>query len=463
MKKLGILVLIFIPFLAHPQTLAQKIKLRYQVFTNQISLKQASFSFTVLDANTGIVVFASDPNRGLVPASTLKVLTSATALKLLGENFTFKTDITYTGSIVNQILEGNLIIKGNGDPTLGSNRWERTNKPHVLQAILQSLQKMGIKKINGKIIADDSAWDTQSLPNSWIWQDIGNYYGASTSALCWGENQFKLSVVPGKTVGATVGLANKFDYPFLNIINEVETGVVNSGDKVYAYSAPYTPLIYLRGTYGINLKKEIGLALPDPALAMAYDLQNFLAKNEIRVNDITTTRISEPSLKSFVNATNLLTLVSPPLKEIVYQLNQKSINLYAEQLLRTLAFTKGKSASFEEGIKIISGEWKTSITPASLNIYDGSGLSPANRVTTLAMATVLYQAQKQPWFSAFHQSLPINNNQKMKSGTVADVLAYAGYQKNANNNLCFSVMVNNYSGSETAMRQQLFNLLDVLK
>jgi D-alanyl-D-alanine carboxypeptidase/D-alanyl-D-alanine-endopeptidase (penicillin-binding protein 4) len=112
---------------------------------------------------------------------------------------------------------------------------------------------------------------------------------------------------------------------------------------------------------------------------------------------------------------------------------------------------------------VIQDEWKNSTTNSALNIYDGSGLSPANRVTSLALANVLYQAQKQSWFPAFYESLPIHNMQKMKSGTIADVLAYAGYQKSANNSLCFSVIVNNYSGSENTMRQQLFNLLDVLK
>lgn len=460
MRKLIIFVFFFVPFCAPAQTITQKIKLKYKSFLNNPSLQYASFSFVVLDTQTGNTVFTANQNLGLAPASTLKVLTSATALQLLGENFTFKTQIAYTGTIVNQTLQGNLIIRGNGDPTLGSTRWPKTTKTYQLNLILQALQKAGIKNINGKIIADDGGWDTQSLPDGWLWQDMGNYYGAQTSALCWAENQFKLALLPGKSTAFAVSLQNKLEYPFLSLVNEVVTGQTNTGDNVFAYSAPYNHTIYLRGSYGINCTKEIGLSMPDPAYAMAYDLQTFLAKNNINVNIITTARLLGFAYQNPAKTVNLTTIVSPPLTEIVYHLNQKSINLYAEQLLRTLATQKGKNTTFYEGIKVIQNHWKAlNISPNALHIYDGSGLSPANRVTTLAMANVLYQAKKAPWFNPFYASLPSNNNMAIKSGLIADVLAYAGYHKN----YCFAIIVNNYSGSQTIMREHLFNFLDVLK
>jgi D-alanyl-D-alanine carboxypeptidase/D-alanyl-D-alanine-endopeptidase (penicillin-binding protein 4) len=302
------------------------------------------------------------------------------------------------------------------------------------------------------------------LPDGWLWQDIGNYYGAQTSALCWGENLFNLSIVPGNAVKSTVVLKDKLAYPFLNIVNEVVTGAANSGDNVFGYSAPYNNTIYLRGSYAINLKKEIGLSIPDPAYALAYDLQTFLAQNNITTEGIATTRLLGLAYQNPAKAVNIATITSPILSQIVYQLNQKSINLYAEQIVRTLAMETNKYAIHSNGLKAIQNYWQTlNIEPQALHIYDGSGLSPANRVSTLAVASVLYQAQKTPWFTAFYNSLPVHNGMVMKSGIIADVLAYAGYQKHPSGDLCFSVMVNNYSGSERVMRQQLFSLLETLK
>ena len=464
MKVISVLAVFFIPFTVLPQTLAQKIKLKYQNFASLPSLKNASYSLSVLNTQTGKIVFAANQNMGLAPASSLKTVTSATALQILGTNFTFKTQVAYTGQIVNETLNGNLIITSNGDPTLGSPRWASTTKPVVLKAILQGLVSAGIKNIKGKIIANDAVWDTQSVPDGWLWQDMGNYYGAQTSALCWGENLFELDIVPGKTAQSAVSLKNNLQYPFLNLINEVVTGQANSGDNVYGYSAPYSNTIYLRGTYDINLKKEIGLSLPDPAYALAYDVHTYLAQNNITTTNFSTSRLLGLGFQNPAKAVNIATITSPPLSQIVYQLNQKSINLYAEQIIRTLALQKNKKALMPDGLNVVKGYWQTlKIEPEALHIYDGSGLSPANRVSTLAMATVLYQAQKAPWFITFYKSLPTHNNMVMKSGLIADVLAYAGYQKNHESDLCFSVIVNNFGGSESVMRQQLYVLLDSLK
>lgn len=465
MKKINLLILLLLSFseFADAQSLQQKLQLAFQKFSSTESLKYATVSFSVLDAKSGDLIFGDHQNTGLASASTLKTITSATALALLGEDYIFKTPVVFTGTIQNGILDGDLMVKGSGDPTLGSWRWESTTKEQVLHQILLALQQKGITKINGKIIGDDGAWDTQSLPNGWIWQDIGNYYGAGSSALTWGENQFELTFNPSKTIGGTVKISNQNEvYPFLEIKNELQTGAYGSGDKVYAYSAPYTNLIYLRGTYGIDLHKRIGLALQDPALALAFDLNAYLNKNQIKTAGFNTVRLLHKNLEK----ENELTLISsPPLKEMVYWLNQKSINLYAEQLLRTLGLKFGKSASTVDGVKMVQKFWEAQgIEYSTLNMVDGSGLSPADRITSLSMAKVLAFAKKQAWFDAYYKSLPTHNEMKMKSGTINDVLAYAGYaQLNGKTPVCFSLIVNNYTGSISAIRTKMFTLLNVLK
>ncbi len=462
MKKSVSLLLLIISVLnvTNAQSLSSKLESAYHRFVNDSQLKYATVSFSAIDNNTGKVLFSNNENTGLAPASTLKVITSATALDLLGEDFTFKTNIFYRGEIKDGTLNGDLIITGGGDPTLGSDRWEKTQKNQILNKILFNLQQKGINKITGYVIGDASAWDTQSLPVGWIWQDMGNYYGAGTSALCWGENSFELGFTAGKTIGSSVKINNGDVYPFLQLTNELTTGNYGSGDNVYAYSAPYTSQVFLRGTYGIDLKKQIGLSLPNPPLAMAYDVASFLNKNGYRTEEF------KAGIEPVDDATDrhlLFTITSPPLSEVVYWFNQKSINLYGEQLVRVLAEKFGKSTSTVEGIKVINDYWeKRGVEPEALRILDGSGLSPSDRVSTMAMVKILSYAKKQPWFSAYLKSFPLRNQQKMKSGTIANVLAYSGFQ-GSSNEISFSIIVNNYTGSASQMRQKMYGFLNTLK
>lgn len=462
MKKLALLLLIVssVLNLARAQNLPSKLQSAYTKFAANHQLKYANFAFSVIDNKSGKTLFSKNENTGLAPASTLKVITAATALDLLGEDFTFKTHIFYRGEIKNGTLNGDLIIKGGGDPTLGSNRWDKTQKNQILNKILFNLQQKGINRITGYVIGDASAWDTQTLPIGWIWQDMGNYYGAGTSALCWGENYFELGFLPGKTAGAAVKTDPKSAvYPFLEINNELTTGTYGSGDQVYAYAAPYSSDIFLRGTYDIDLKKQIGVALPNPPLAMAYDVAHFLQVNGYGSEDFKAQILPADNKGHQL----LFSISSPPLSEIIYWFNQKSINLYGEQLVRIIGEKLGKNPSTIEGIKVINDYWeKKGIDPDALRILDGSGLSPSDRVTTLTMAKVLSFSRNQPWFNTYLKSIPLYNNQKMKSGTIANVLAYSGFS-GSGNEISFSLMVNNYSGSTTQMRQKMYEFLNALK
>ena len=216
----------------------------------------------------------------------------------------------------------------------------------------------------------------------------------------------------------------------------------------------------------IKPKKSIAAALPDPAYDAALRLSDTLKGLGISVTGtpestgtLTAKGLTAPSI---VN--NLTTIFSPHLSQIIYWLNQKSINLYAEQLLKTIAWKSGKQPSTANGVEVEHTFWKArGIDPNSLNITDGSGLSPADRVSTLTMATILQSAKKEAWFPDFYASLPTYNNMKMKSGSILNVLTYAGYQTYNGRELCFSIMVNNFNGSSKAVKEKLFRVLDELK
>lgn len=441
-----------------------------QAFQNLVNDEQAKFalpSLCVLDAKTGKTIFAKNEDIGLATASTLKTITSATAFYMLGKDFRYQTTIGYEGKIeADGTLNGNIIILGSGDPTLGSWRYANTKEHQILSLWVEAIKSAGIKKITGQIIGDDRLFGTQSTPEGWIWQDLGNYYGAGTSSLSWRENQFDLNLKPGSKEGSPVTIKGTSPtMPYLQIVNELSTGASGTGDNAYAFLPPYANQGYVRGSWGLGIGKSgISLASPDPAFDVAYRLQDTLTKLNIQSLGATTARrmaLNDQKAPELVQ--KLYTHQSPTLSEIVYWFNKKSINLYGEQLLKTIALKSGKEATTANGVNTEVKFWSSKgLDKRALNIFDGSGLSPATRVTTAAMANLLFQVQTEPWFADYLNSFPENNGMKIKSGSIKDVSAYAGYYTASNGNSYVVVInINNYNGS--GISRKLFKVLDALK
>ncbi|RYY32873.1 MAG: hypothetical protein EOP46_17885 [Sphingobacteriaceae bacterium] len=296
---------------------------------------------------------------------------------------------------------------------------------------------------------------------------LGNYYGGGINALSWHENQFDIKLTTG-AVGTTVNVLRTVPaMPYLSFKSEVTNAPAGTGDKAYIYLPSGGKLMYLRGTYAIDqTKKTVSAALPDPAYDIALRLSDTLNKLGISVNgspqSTTTLAIAQQSTPAIKN--ELTNILSPELSKIIYWLNQKSVNLYAEQLLKSLAMKAGKEPTTPNGVQVLQDFWVTKgIDAKSMNIYDGSGLSPGNRVTTMTMARVLQSAKKESWFNYFYESLPIYNDMKMKSGSIADVLAYTGYQTYKGREFCFSIIVNNYNGTTKGIKDKMFRVLNVMK
>lgn len=450
--------------------LSAKINTAYTRFMADEQLSHASVSLSVLDALTGEKIFLEQENVGLATASTLKTITSATALHVLGPDFRYETKLVYTGTLTKEgVLTGDLIILGSGDPSLGSWRFEQTRTGTILSNWVAAIKQAGIKQINGRVLGYDALFGTQITPDGWIWQDIGNYYGGGATSLSWHENQFDVYLTPGTKVGDPVAI-KKIDsgYSGLKFVNEMRTGPAGSGDKVYAYAAPFTEVLYLRGSYAIGLVKPVSPAIPDPALDVATRLTDTLTSAGIAVAQAPTTwrKLKEQGPYELPAYQLLHNTYSPKLSELVFWFNRKSINLYGENLLKTLALHEGKVADTQLGAHAVKAFWKKQLgmDAAALNMYDGSGLSPANRVSTLAMAQILQSIKKESWFPAYYESLPVYNSMKMKSGSIADVLGYAGYHKTSSGReVVFSFITNNYTGSTAEVKRKMFEVLDALK
>lgn len=472
MKKI-IAFFLFVPFAIHTvnaQSLVQKLDAAFRAFESQESLANGIASLIVLNAETGQVVFAKNEKIGLAPASTLKTITSTAAYHILGANYTFETTLFYSGEIdANGILKGDIVVQGHGDPSLGSDRFPQTTDTVLLSTWVKAIQAAGIRKIDGRVIADDRLYDGQTAPRGWTWQDMGNYYGAGVSSLNWRENAFGINFQTGLRTGdPTQVISTTSDVSYLQLVNETTTGQRGTGDRVYAFSSPYSSRIYLRGTYGIDLKKTVYLSVPDGAYDAAFQLHQALDRATVQQTypPITAHVMALSGNEAPAHGTLLHRHQSPALSELVYWFNQKSINLYGETLLKAMAYQRNDKTDTRDASEMLRDFWveKAGIPKGELRIMDGSGLSPENRVTTNALARILLSVRKEPWFASFFESLPTYNGMRMKSGTIGGVLGYAGYHTNKEGKpFVFALLVNNYQGAAGPMRQRMFRILDNLK
>jgi serine-type D-Ala-D-Ala carboxypeptidase/endopeptidase (penicillin-binding protein 4) len=447
---------------------AERIATAFKNFENDTQFKHATISLYVIDSKTGKVVFDKNSQVGLAPASCQKVVTSAAAFELLGKDYRYKTDIGYDGVFGDNKLNGNLFITASGDPTLGSWRWDGTKMDTVKQKIVSALKAKNVKNITGDFIIDDTKWSTQATPGGWTWDDMGNYYGAGARGLNWHENQYDLLLKPGKIVGDSVEVLGVEPRVYIKLVNELKTGKVGSGDNSIIYSAEDGVVAHVRGTVpaGVNSFKISG-SMPDASNSFIADVEMFFRENDMSLNDKKRTGFLslESKVKMPVDAKILLTLYSPPLDSINYWFLQKSVNLFGEAFVKTIAYEKTGFGATDTGVNIIKDFWsKNGIEKSALHIIDGSGLSPANRVTTNALVTVMQYAKKQNWYPSFYNALPEQNGIKMKSGYIGGVRSYTGYIKSKSGvEYTFSFIINNYDGNPGAVREKMWRLLDILK
>jgi D-alanyl-D-alanine carboxypeptidase/D-alanyl-D-alanine-endopeptidase (penicillin-binding protein 4) len=466
MKKLllSLTLLLFI-IAGNAQGAFEKIEKAYNIFENDSQMKSSISSLYVIDARSGEVVFEKNAGIGLPTASTLKIITAASAYEILGRDFLYQTLVSYSGSIEKNILKGDLVLKGSGDPTFGSWRYNETKRQKILSVMVDVLKKKGISRIDGSLVIDESGFSSQPLPGGWIWDDVGNYYGAGSWAINWNENQYDLILKPGKKPGDPTTIVRMDPDPGYKLLNGIKTGAKGSGDNGYIYLAPYQTNGYTEGTIPLQDGNfTISGSMSHPAPVLGKEIRDALARNGITISKGLKV-LSAESASVQTNMHPLYTFHSPSMDSIIYWFLQKSINLYGESLARTIAFQKKGKGSIEDGVDIIRDYWKDKgITPSELHMVDGSGLSPLNRVTTHAQVMALKFAREQPWFTGYYAALPVYNGMKMKSGTISGTKGFCGYQKSKDGHeYIFSFLVNNFQGSSSAVVDKMYKVLDQLK
>lgn len=450
-------VLVCALFLANAQ-ISQRIKTAMDSFNNDTQLKYAISSLYIIDAATGETVFDQNSNVGLAPASTQKVITAATLLDVAGPSYTYDTKF----GIVSTANGKSLYIDPSGDPALGSWRWDETKDAAFLNRLKAALTAKGITKLFSVII-NASRWDYETIPDGWIWQDIGNYYGAGSQPLNWRENQFDVVLKSGSNIGdkVTIVKTNPYLYDY-TIVSKATAAAKNSGDNSYLYH----PSIgskngILTGTIPAGQDAfVVSGSIHDPANQFVKTVISHL-KNTVTFSTTNWEMVRQP----MHNIEWIYTNSSPKMSSLSYWFLRRSINLYGEAFVKALALEKNGKATTDDGIKILKDHWKSrGIDPDELRMYDGSGLSPQNRNTARSQVTVLQYAKKQPWFKEYYEGFPLYNDMKMKSGTINRVKGFTGYQKSkTGREYIFSFLVNNYSGSQFTLVRKMYRVLDNLK
>lgn len=429
------------------------------------SMISSSVSLCILNAGNCETVYEFNAGKSLMPASVLKLVTSSAALELLGPEYCFNTKIGYTGSFNKRTgkLKGDIIIIGGGDPALGSGYFKDIYGNFLNNWIIE-IKKLGITRIEGRIIADDSRYDYQPIPAKWLWEDPGNYYGAGAYGLSVFDNTFEIHFKTSDD-GSIPVITRVFpDLCRYELLNQL-TAYGNS-DKGYVFAAPYSKEGWIAGSIPVNREDFIlKAAILDPPLFLAKTLDRMLDSAGIEISaEPTSTRFEKHLLAD--EPVIITETTSPPLNRIVEILNHESVNMYAEHLVKELGKIYNNKGTTEAGIEVLHKFLADSgVNSAGMFIEDGSGLSPKDAATSHGLAELLlFMKNKAKYPGDFLKSLPdagkegtlknyfknpvFDLNLKAKSGSMLRVRSYAGYFKTmSGNEMTFSIIINNYSGT----------------
>ena len=446
-------------------------------------MRGASFSLVVKDVQEGRTVYSYDTDRLQSPASVLKTVATATALEILGEDYRYPTTLEYDGILENGTLEGNLYIKGSGDPSLGSSHFA-PGQNKFLSTWIAALQKAGIKHITGSVISDESIFDTEGVSIKWLREDMGNYYAPGSYGISIFDNMYKLSLQTGAAGTRPVLKGTEPDIPFIRFKNYLKAAPVSS-DSAYIIGAPLDDVRYLYGVLPANREAYVLKGdIPDPALYLARYLTDQLQQKGIRVDgspscyriEVEENRWKKGERKEIV------TTYSPTLREIASVCNHVSHNLYADALVKTVGLQykprrNEMISSFGRGVQVVKEYWeKKGLDVFPLRMNDGSGLAPADKVSAGFMGELLvYMATESAVSDAFIASLPqagiegsvrnflkgskLQGKARLKSGGITGVRSYAGYITKDGKTYAAAVFSNNYSCPMSRMTRALEKLL----
>ena len=445
--------------------------------------RNAIIGILAVDDN-GKVVAEWNSNMPMLTASTMKTISTGVGLAYLGKDFKYSTKIAYTGDIKDNVLDGNIYIIGGGDPTLGSKDTVAFAIDSIFGVWTDAIKSLGINKIHGNIVVDDSYFVREQMPDSWSWGNFGASYGATASGLSFHENVQDFRLVPGKNVGdpATVQVLYP-QVPGLEIVNEVTTGPAKGRDRSGYYVQDIKCASLYNGTIPVDRKEIISdNSNRFPHLSCGFHFREFLLKNGIesypQIIDAKDLENSDEQAQIFITET-----FSPELWKIVNVTNRISNNMYAETILKTIgkvATGVGSYDSSRVALKRILVDM--GVDTYGLTQEDGSGLSRQNYVSPKFFCNYYTIMQESDIFAEFFNSLPIpggpgtlksvlkneapelKNRIHAKSGSLSNVRCYAGYVEGSKKQglIKFAILTNNFAAPTSKMQPKIEGFLKSL-
>ncbi|MCP2248310.1 D-alanyl-D-alanine carboxypeptidase/D-alanyl-D-alanine endopeptidase [Lentzea aerocolonigenes] len=403
-------------------------------------LKGADVGITVRDANTGEVVYTRSGGRRSQVGSNLKVLTTTAALDLLGPDYRWKTELQSSGSKNGATLNGDLVLRGTGDPTMSATRYK---------ALADTLKASGVTSVSGALVLDDTAFDSQPYGLGWAWDDEPFSYSAETSALTlspdakFSAGTVVVRVKPGASTGAPVQVSVEPANDQVQIVSTATTG--DGGVSIEREHG--TNVIRVSGS--TSAETTALASVKDPTGLVGSVFQKALAQNGIQVQG-GVRRGQAPQGAAVLASDQSMTL-----GQLVNPLLKNSNNMLAEVLV------KSAGGSFSNGVNQLSRKWAgLGIDPNWVEIFDGSGMSRMDEISPDDLTSVLIKAKTKPWFSTWSSSLPVagrdgtlvnrmkgtkaEGNVQAKTGSMSGVSALSGYVTTQNGRqLVFSIVQNN--------------------
>jgi serine-type D-Ala-D-Ala carboxypeptidase/endopeptidase (penicillin-binding protein 4) len=436
-------------------------------------VSQGEWGILIVDAQTGDTLYELNAGKYFVPASNLKLFTTALALAKLGPDYRFETTLETRGSVsLDGKLLGDLFLVGRGDPNLSNRKFpydlkeEFDGQPEkVLAELAEALVAKGVKEITGDVVGDDSYFPREPYPNGWEIDDMVWEYGAAVSAIVVHDNTVSLTLTPGELPGDAVQAATAPATPDFTVENRVISSAAEVKSDLTLTREPNSRVVLVRGTLPAHsAPRKLVLAMHEPAEHAAALLAHLLAERGVQL-DGNTRALHVPDPPGETPRRVLVEHFSVPLGDSVKLINKISQNLHTEMLLRAAARNTAVWNTPDDLMKFPADFYTTAgIASGDVIQHDASGLSRHDLVTPRAVVTLLNYAQTQPWFAPYYASLPVagidgtletlmKNTPSAgrihaKTGSVEHVRTRSGYADTAGGRrLIFSFLSNNQGGT----------------
>ncbi len=396
-------------------------------------VRGGKFGVMIVSLSRGDTLFARNAGEMMQPASTMKLFSTAVALDRFGPEHTFSTDVLRDGAVgPDGTLSGNLYLRADGDPAMSARFFRDPNLP--METLARNVAAAGVKRVTGDLVYDASAFDDQRVPDGWKTTYLGAAYAARVSALSLNENLVWVVVRPDGQVDLEPATST---IPLRNHVR-VTSG---RGGRIAARRTS-DGAIDVSGSIGRSSGPlRYSLVVDDPALFTAGALRTAL-----QGAGVTVAGVVRPA-RTPANAQKVASFTSPPLSQIISQMNRESINIVAELLFRNSARTGAPNGTSSAPLALAHLreflKTKVGADPEAIRVSDGSGLSTLDYMTPRTMVQLLSYAHKGPWSSAFHGSLPVagesellrkrmrstpaQGNLHAKTGTTNTVIGLGGY------------------------------------